>query len=110
MCYFVLNAFRPAQVASCGPVQDVVPVTMMCDGLYVDGDLWELWRDSRDNPLFTEMWHFVNETIDDERCFFKVPGILCNVMPLLLSLLLFAFRPVSPSRVIAFVGLLGSPI
>lgn len=39
---------------------------MMKDGLYVDGELWDLWRESYPRPSFFDMWDFVLYDIDDE--------------------------------------------
>jgi len=51
--------FFAAQVAFQGPAQDVIPLTMMRDGVYVDGDLWDYWRCSFARPSVSGMWDFV---------------------------------------------------
>ena len=46
--YFVLNGFvgnfNLAQVSNREPAQDVTPLTLYNDGIYVSGELWEYWR------------------------------------------------------------------
>lgn len=58
------------QVASWGPAQDVIPLTMMRDGVYVDGELCDYWRLSFPWPSVSDVWNFVLNDIDDERCEF----------------------------------------
>jgi len=55
------------QVSFSGPVQDVIPLTMYQDGIYVSGELWEYWRQSFTRPFVFEMFAFVSYDIDDER-------------------------------------------
>lgn len=47
-------------------MQDVVPVTMMQDGVYVSGELWEYWRDTFPRPSVCDMWDFVMNDTDDD--------------------------------------------
>ena len=51
-------------------MQDVVPLTMMQDGIYVSRNLWEYWRDTFPRPLVRDMFSFVVHDIDDERAEF----------------------------------------
>jgi hypothetical protein len=60
----------PAQVTPQGPTQDIVPLTMMQDGIYVSGELWEYWRDTFPHPSVRDMFNFVVHDIDDERAEF----------------------------------------
>jgi hypothetical protein len=41
----------PTQVSSFGPVQDVLPLTMYQDGVYVSGELWEYWCETFPRPF-----------------------------------------------------------
>ena len=60
----------PAQVASQGPTRDVVPLTMIQDGVYVSGELWKYWRDAFTRCSVHDMFDFVLREIDDERAKF----------------------------------------
>ena len=51
----ILMHICPAQVASQGPAQDVVPLMMMQDGVYVSGELWEYWHATFPRPLVHDM-------------------------------------------------------
>ena len=42
-------------------------MTMLRDGLYVDGDLWDYWRSAFPTPRVSEMFDFVLADIDDDR-------------------------------------------
>lgn len=46
-------------------MQDVNPIIMMYDGLYVDGELWELWKLSHDRPSMADFWRFMESTYDE---------------------------------------------
>ena len=61
---FILRRFPP------GPMQDVGPLTMYQDGVYVSGELWDFWRDTFPQPSVYEMWAFVMDDIDDEHAGF----------------------------------------
>ena len=63
----------PAQVASKGPAQDVVPLTMMQDGVYVSGELLEYWCATFPRCSVHDMWNFVLSGLDDDRASFVVP-------------------------------------
>lgn len=43
---------------------------MMQDGVYVNGELWDFWRDTFPRPSVCEMWAFVMHDIDDEHAGF----------------------------------------
>jgi len=60
----------PAQVSSSGPVQDVLPLTLYQDGVYVSGELWGYWRETFPSRSVCDMWTFVVNDIDDERAEF----------------------------------------
>ena len=51
-------------------MQDVIPLTMYQDGIYVSGELWEYWRQSFPRPSIFEMFAFVSYDIDDEHAEF----------------------------------------
>jgi hypothetical protein len=51
-------------------MQDVVHITMMQDGVYVSGELWEYLRDTFPRPLVCDMWDFLMNNIDDDRAKF----------------------------------------
>ena len=48
-------------------MQDITPLVMMKDGVYVNGDLWDYWRATFPRPLVADMGDFVLDDIDDER-------------------------------------------
>lgn len=51
-------------------MRDIVPLTMMKEGVYVSGELWEYWRDTFSHPSVIEMFNFVLDVIDDEHAQF----------------------------------------
>ena len=51
-------------------MQDVLPLTMYQDGIYVSGELWEYWHQSFQRPSIFEMFAFVSYDVDDERAEF----------------------------------------
>ena len=53
-------------ISSFGPMQDMLPVTMYQDGVYVSGELWEYWRETFPRPHVCEMFAFKTYDIDDE--------------------------------------------
>ena len=67
----------PTQVASQGPAQDVVPLTMMQDGVYVSGELWEYWHATFPRPLVHDMWNFVLYDLNNDRANFPRPLVSC---------------------------------
>ena len=52
------------------PVQDVLPITMYQDGIYVSGELWQYWREAFPWRSVCDMFTFVKYDIDDERAEF----------------------------------------
>ena len=48
-------------------MQDITPLVMMKDDVYVDGDFWDYWRATFLPPSVTDMWDFVLDDIDNER-------------------------------------------
>ena len=58
------------QVSFSRHVQDVSPVTMYHDGIYVNGELWQYWREAFPRRSILEMFDFVKCDIDDERVVF----------------------------------------
>ena len=56
-----------------GPMRDVAPLTMMQDGIYVSGELWEYWHDTFPRSSVRDMFDFVVCDIDDERAEFTRP-------------------------------------
>ena len=51
-------------------MQDIVPLTMMRDGVYVSGELWRYWRDTFSRASVRDMFDFVMHDLDDERAEF----------------------------------------
>jgi hypothetical protein len=51
-------------------MQDITPLMLMQNGVYVSGELWDYWRAAFPRPSVCEMWVFVMEDIDDERAKF----------------------------------------
>ena len=53
-----------------GPVQDVLPLTMYQDGVYVSDELWDYWHEIFPRPHVCEMFAFITYDIDDESAVF----------------------------------------
>ena len=72
--YFVLNGFvenfNLAQVPNREPTQDVVPLTLYNDSIYVSGELWEYWRSAFPRSGARDVFESVKFDIDDERAGF----------------------------------------
>ena len=51
-------------------MQDVCPVTMYQDGIYVSGELWQYWREAFPRHSIHNMFAFVKYDIDNERAEF----------------------------------------
>ena len=51
-------------------MQDVPPITMYQDGIYVNGELWQYWGEAFPRRSVLEMFDFVKCDIDDERAVF----------------------------------------
>ena len=49
----------PTQVSFSGPMQDVPPVTMYRDIIFVNGELWQYWREAFSRRSVLEMFDFV---------------------------------------------------
>ena len=47
-------------------MQDVTPLTMYQDGVYVSGELWQYWREAFPRCSICEMFTFVMCDIDDK--------------------------------------------
>ena len=48
-------------------MQDVLPVTIYQDGIYVSGELWQYWQEAFPRRSIYDMFAFVKYDIDDER-------------------------------------------
>ena len=48
-------------------MQDVPPITMYQDDIYVDGELWQYWRETFPHYSVHDMFDFVKYDIDNER-------------------------------------------
>ena len=61
--YFVLNGFvenfNLAQVPNREPAQDVAPLTLYNDGIYVSGELWEYWRSAFPRSIARDVFESV---------------------------------------------------
>ena len=72
--YFFLNVFvenfNLAQVSNREPAQDVAPLTLYNDGLYVSGELWVYWRSAFPCSVAHDVFESVRFDIDDERAGF----------------------------------------
>ena len=72
--YFVLNGFvenfNLAQVPNQEPAQDVAPLTLYNDGIYVSGELWEYWCLAFPRSIVCDVFESVKFDIDDERAGF----------------------------------------
>ena len=51
-------------------MQDVPPVTMYQDDIYVNGELWQYWRETFPHHSVHDMFDFVKYNIDNERAEF----------------------------------------
>ena len=60
----------PAQVSSFGPMQDVLPLTLYQDGVYVSDELWGYWHETFPSRSVCDMWAFMMNDIDDEHADF----------------------------------------
>ena len=71
---FVLNDFvenfNPAQVPNLEPAQDVAPLSLYNDGIYVSGELWEYWRSAFPHSVARDVFESVKLDIDDEHAGF----------------------------------------
>ena len=67
---FVLNDFvenfKLAQVLNLEPTQDVAPLNLYNDGIYVSGELWEYWRSAFPRSVARDVFESVKFDIDDE--------------------------------------------
>ena len=63
---FVLN-FNLAQVPNREPAQDVAPLALYNDGIFVSGELWEYWRSAFPRSVARDVFESVRFNIDDER-------------------------------------------
>lgn len=59
-----------AQVSSGLPVQDVIPVTMMRDGLYVQGEMLNYWQRAFPHSSVSDLFEFVSFDVDDDDAHF----------------------------------------
>jgi len=66
---FVLN-FNLAQVSNREPAQDVAPLALYNDGIFVSGELWEYWRSAFPRSVARDVFESVRFDIDDERAEF----------------------------------------
>jgi hypothetical protein len=60
----------PVQVSTPRPVQYVPPITMFDDRIYVNGELWQYWREAFPQRSVRDMFDFVKCEIDDEHAVF----------------------------------------
>ena len=66
---FVEN-FKLAQVPNLEPAQDVAPLNLYNDGIFVSGELWEYWRSAFPRSVARDVFESVKLGIDDERAGF----------------------------------------
>jgi hypothetical protein len=59
-----------AHVAPGLPVQDVLSITMMRDGLYVHGEMLDYWQHAFPNSGVSDLYKFVAFDVDDEDAHF----------------------------------------
>ena len=71
---FVLNDFvenfNLAQVSNREPTQDVMPLTLYNNGIYVSGELCEYWHSAFPLSIARDVFESVKFDIDDERAGF----------------------------------------
>ena len=51
-------------------MQDVLPITMYKDWIYVSGELWKYWCEAFSRHFVCDMFAFMKYDIDDERAEF----------------------------------------
>ena len=51
-------------------MQDVPPITMYQDGIYVNGELWRYWWETFPHRSVDDMFAFVKYDIDNDRAEF----------------------------------------
>ena len=72
--YFVLNGFvgnfNLAQVSNREPAQDVAPLNLYNNGIFVSRVLWEYWRSAFPCNIARDVFESVKLDIDDERAGF----------------------------------------
>jgi hypothetical protein len=61
---------NPAQVSDQGPAQDVAPLTLYLNGIFVSGKLWGYWQRSFLGSTAVAMFEDVEWDVDDERAEF----------------------------------------
>ena len=49
------------------PVQDIMPLTLYNNGIYVSGELWDYWRSTFPCSVASDVFESVRFDIDDER-------------------------------------------
>ena len=47
-------------------MQDVPPITMYQDDIYVNGELWQYWRETFPHCSVDDMFNFVKYDIDND--------------------------------------------
>ena len=62
-----MENFNLAQVPNREPAQDVAPLTLYNDGIYVSGELWEYCRSASPRSVARDVFESVKFDIDDER-------------------------------------------
>ena len=62
-----MENFNLAQVLNREPAQDVAPLTLYNDSIYVSGELWEYWHSTFPRSVARDMFEPVKFDIDDER-------------------------------------------
>ena len=71
---FVLNDFvenfKLALVLNLERAQDVVPLNLYNDGIYVSGEFWEYWHSAFPRSVARDLFESVKLDIDDERAGF----------------------------------------
>ena len=65
-----MGNFNVVQVPNPEPAQDVAPLTLYDDGIYVSGEHWEYWRSAFPRSVARDMFESVRFDIDDERAGF----------------------------------------
>ena len=65
-----MENFNLAQVLNREPAQDVAPLTLYNDGIYVSRELWEYWRLAFPRSVACDMFESVKFDIDYEHAGF----------------------------------------
>ena len=62
-----MGNFNVAQILNREPAQDVAPLNLYNDGIFVSEELWEYWRSAFPRSVARDVFESVKFDMDDER-------------------------------------------